>query len=369
MTGGAILCPTCRKPTTVPGNDINNLVVNFMLQEFAGHLEELHSSRALICQLCLAVCAVLKCQECVQLLCEDCSLKHNKVKTFKNHKLFKLCPKHKEGMITHLCMKCVQPSCSKCVMTEHLHHEADIEMFDDGMKLIKENITHYGTDIKLRAQVMHKWRDEDKKKLENVERMIRKVEDIREYHMQKAQEAENVIEILNKDKEKGKEVQKEYEVKMNEFKSLKDALKRTRDVNSNILVAFKSLKIEIENILNETEEEKLRFNSDEIDILDPRTNKNVAYIINDKPEIYLEKSELVKTISCPGNQKWGRPWNISSVDDDCVLISDWDKDFITMAYSSDKPTVKIPAQYGRVRDACLFNDSLYTAYEKFIIVE
>ena len=49
-------------------------------------------------------------------------------------------------MITHLCMECVQPSCSKCVMMEHLDHEADIEMFDDGMKLIKENITQYEND-------------------------------------------------------------------------------------------------------------------------------------------------------------------------------------------------------------------------------
>ena len=366
MKGGAILCPTCRKLTTVPGNDIYNLVINFMLQEFAGHLEELHSSRALICQLCLAECAVLKCQECVQLLCEDCSLKHNKVKTFKDHKLFKLCPKHAEGMITHLCMKCVQHSCSKCVMTEHLDHEADIEMFDDGMKLIKENISQYGNHIEVRAQIMQKWRDEDKKKLENVERTISKVEDIREYYLQKAQEAENVLEILNKDKDKGKEIQKEYEVKVNEFKSLKDALKRTPDVNSDILDEFKSLKTEIENILNETEEEKLRFNPEEITILDPRTNKNVAYLINDEPEIYLEKPEFVKTISCPGNQKWGRPWNISSVDDDCVLISDWDKNFITMAYCSDKPSVKIPAQYGCVKDACLFKDSLYTAYKNFI---
>ena len=287
IKGGAILCPTCRKSTTVPGNDIYNLVINFMLQEFAGHLEELHSSRALICQLCLAECAVLKCQECVQLLCEDCSLKHNKVKTFKDHKLFKLCLKHAEGMITHLCMKCVQPSCSKCVMMEHLDHEADIEMFDEGMKQIKENITHYGTDIEVRAQAMQKWRDEDNQKLENVERTISKVEDIREYHLQKTKEAEDVLEILNKDKEKGKEGQKEYEVKMNEFKSLTDALKRPQGVNSDILDIFKSLKIETENILNETEEEKLRFNPEEINILDPRTNKNVADTVSGPRVIQL----------------------------------------------------------------------------------
>ena len=136
-------------------------------------------------------------------MCEDCSLKHNKVKTFKDHKLCKLCPKHKEGMITHLCMKCVQPSCSKCVMIEHLDHEADIEMFDEGMKLIKQTISQYETDIEAKVQTIEKLKDEDHEKLENIEKTISKVEDIREYYLQKVKEAEDVLNILNKDKEKG----------------------------------------------------------------------------------------------------------------------------------------------------------------------
>ena len=111
----------------------------------------------------------------------------------------------------------------------------------------------------------------------------------------------------------------------------------------------------------------MRFNPVEIKIFDPQRNENVTYkLINDKLEFYLEKPEFVKNIGCQGNQEWSRPWNVSSVDDDCVFISDWNKEFITMAYSSDKPTVKIPAQYGKIRDACLFNDSLYTAYKNFI---
>ena len=366
MKGGAILCPTCRKSTPVPDNDINNLVINFTLQEFKAHLDEVHSSKALFCQLCLSESAVLKCQECIELLCEDCSIKHSKVKTFKDHKLFKLCPKHKESMITHLCMKCVQPSCSKCVMKEHLDHETDIETFDEGMKQIKETISQYETDIEVKVQTIGKWKNEDNEKLEIVERTISKVKDIREYYLQKAKEAEEVLEILNKDKQKGQEQQKKYEVKMNEFKVFKDALKMSQNVNSDIIDTFTSLKYEIECVLHETEAEKLRFIPREITILDPKPKENVVYNINDKPEIYLEKPELVKTISCPENQKWGSPCSISSVDDDCVLISDWSKDFITMAYSSDKPTVKIPAQYGCVKDACLFNASLYTAYDNFI---
>ena len=366
MKDGKISCPTCREITVVPNKNITSLKANFMLQEVKAHLDEVLSSKALFCQLCLAESPVLKCQECIQLLCEDCSLKHNEVKTFKDHKLFKLCPKHKEGMITHLCMKCVQPSCSKCVMTEHLDHEADIEMFDDGMKLIKENISQYQTDIELTVQAVKDWKDEDYEELESTQRTIRKVKDIREYHLQKVKEAEDVLEILYKDKEKGEERQKEYEVKMNEFKTVKDALKRSQDVNTNILVAFKSLKQKAENLLDGAKERNMRFVRKEINILDSRTNEYVTYTINDKPEIYLEKPQLVKSIRSPRKQEWISPWNISSVDDDCVLISDWDKDFITMAYSSGKSTVIIPAQYGKIRDACIFKDSLFTAYENFI---
>ena len=114
----------------------------------------------------------------------------------------------------------------------------------------------------------------------------------------------------------------------------------------------------------------MRFVREEINILDPRTNEYVTYTINDNPEIYLEKPELVKTISCLENQEWSRPWNISSVDDDCVLLSVCGKDFITMAYNSEKPSVKIQAQYGCVKGCpylrTLFKDSLYTAYKNFI---
>ena len=111
------------------------------------------------------------------------------------------------------------------------------------------------------------------------------------------------------------------------------------------------------------------FKPEEINVLDPRTEgneENVTCEINDEPEIYLEEPELVKTIYFPGNQEWDMRWNISSVDDDSVLVCDWSKDFITMTYISDKPPVKIPAQIGCLRDACLSMDSLQTAYDNFI---
>ena len=62
------------------------------------------------------------------------------------------------------------------------------------------------------------------------------------------------------------------------------------------------------------------------------------------------------------NENWNQTWNISSTGNDCVLICDWTKSYITCAYSSDKPTTTIPAVHGNVRDACVYHGYLYTAY-------
>ena len=276
MKGGAILCPTCRKSTTVPDNDINCLVVNFMLQEVKAHLDEVHSSKALFCHLCLAESAVLKCQECVQLLCEDCSLKHYKVKAFEDHKLFKLCPKHKEGMITHLCMKCVQPSCSMCVMTEHLSHEAEIKLSDEGLKIIKQNITQYKGDVEMTIQAISKYQNEGTEKLMAVKKLTSQVIEIRDYFVQKAKETDEVLEILNKDEEKGQEQQKEYEVKMNDCVNINESLKRLQHDDMDKLDNYKILKNKMEKILQETTKEKMDFQLTKINIFDPRSNKNIG---------------------------------------------------------------------------------------------
>ena len=295
MKDGVILCPTCREETLVPSRNIISLKANFMLQEVKAHLDEVLSSKALFCQLCLAESAVLKCQECVQLLCEDCSLKHNKVKAFEDHKLFKLCHKHKEGMITHLCMKCVQPSCSKCVMTDHLDHEADIKLSDKGLKIIKQNINQYKGDVEDKVLAISKYQHEATEKLMAVTKLTSQVKEIREYYLQKAKEADEVLEILNKDEEKGQEQQKEYEVKMNDCLNIQESLRRLQSDDKAKLDNYKILKEEMENILQETTQEKMDFLLTEINILDPRSNKTIG--TSKESSLVFKKNEIIPKVT------------------------------------------------------------------------
>ena len=65
MKNDVISCPTCREITVVPNTNITSLKANCMLQEVKAYLDEVLSSKALFCQLCLAESAVIKCQECM----------------------------------------------------------------------------------------------------------------------------------------------------------------------------------------------------------------------------------------------------------------------------------------------------------------
>ena len=69
---------------------------------------------------------------------------------------------------------------------------------------------------------------------------------------------------------------------MNELKTAKNVLKRSQDLNKDILDAFKSMKSKINTMVNEIEEEKLRFNPEEINILDPGQMKMlvIKFMIN-----------------------------------------------------------------------------------------
>ena len=88
-------------------------------------------------------------------------------------------------MITHLCTRCVQPACSKCVITEHAEHEDDVETYEEGIKLVTTNLTQYQTQVKESIQTVEKMKAIDSEKLEKVTTVIENLKDIKQYYMKK----------------------------------------------------------------------------------------------------------------------------------------------------------------------------------------
>ena len=364
MKNGTILCPTCRASTRVSNNDIQSLKINFMLKKFKDHLDKMHSRKTVLCQFCLSENATLKCQECSQVICEECSEKHKTMKTFKDHKIYKLCDKHKDGMITHVCIKCVRPACAKCVMTEHFDHEAEIEKYQEGIETLSQQISKYEADVDEAIKSVNKWQDQDKKELVNIKTAIGTVEEIKAHYLKKVKEAIEILENLKCKEIKGTELGNTYEEKVKEYESLKTLLERgAKDIRNRDLENYVAVKDSAEKFLNEVKQKNMRLIQDELKIFDPRRGEEIK-LTGTKPVKYLETPVLEKTISHPGNQQWQWPYNISAVDDGCVLISDKTKTEVICVYSPTlgKPPVRIPAQYGYVRDACVYQNYLYTAY-------
>ena len=365
MKNGSILCPTCRESTRVSNNDIQSLKVNFMLKKVKEHMDKMHSRKTVLCQFCLSENATLKCQECSQLICEECSEKHKTMKTFKDHKIYKLCDKHKDGMITHVCIKCARPACAKCVMTEHFEHETELEKYQEGIETLSQEMSKYEADFDEAIKAVNEWQDQDKKELVNIKTAIDKVKDIRAYHLEKAKEATEILENLQSKEAQGREIDKTYEKKVKECENLKTLLqRRSNDLRNGDLENFMALKNKAEKLLNEVKQENLRLRQEELTIFDPRKGEEIK-LTGTKPVRYLETPVLEKTISFPGNKQWHSPWNISAVDSYCVIVSDWSKSEVVCVYNSasGKASVIIPAQYGRVRDACVYQNHLYTAFQ------
>ena len=364
MKNGTILCPTCRESTRVSNNDIQSLKVNFMLKKVKDHMDKMHSRKTVLCQFCLSENATLKCQECSQLICEECSEKHKIMKTFKDHQIYKLCDKHKDGMITHVCIKCVRPACAKCVMTEHFDHEAEIEKHQEGINILRQEISKYEEDVDEIMKSVSAWQDQDRKELVNIKTAIDKVKDIRAYYLEKAKEATEILENLQSKEAQGREIDKTYEKKVKECENIKTLLqRRSNDLRNGNLENFLDVKNKAEKLLDEVKQENIRLSKEQLSIFDPRRGEEIK-LTGTKPVRYLETPVLEKTISCPGNQQWQRPFNISSVDSDCVIVSDFDKSEVICIYNptSSRPSVRISSQYGYVRDACVYQDYLYTAY-------
>ena len=362
---GSIQCPKCRKGTVVTNNDVNELQADFTLQQMKDYLDEINLKKTVLCQLCLTESATLKCLECLQLLCGECKHQHHKIETFQNHKIYKLCKKHLEGAITHVCVKCVQQVCAKCVIKEHSKCGLAVKTYDEGIEQLTNNMTKCKDDIKGRIQDVKRFQEELETKLKTVDSAMREVEDIKQYHLEQIEKAEQKLEILNQSKIEGERIKEIYNIKLKEMEKVGQLIpKGTKEMKNDMFGNLIKIQNEVAKISLEVK--PIFYNVPDVEIEDLKADKELNRTIKKKKDVYLREAILLKEIACPGNENWSQTWNISSADDGSVLICDWTKPYITCAFSSDTPTITIPAEHGKVRDACVYQGYLFTAYENCI---
>ena len=367
MTNSLISCPICREKTTVPNSDIYSLKVNFMLAKIKDHVDKMYHSnnKLLLCRICLTGKATLRCQECSQVMCEECSQKHEQLNIFRNHKILKLCEKHKDAVITRICIKCVKLTCVMCVMAEHANHESEIETFQKGINIIKQQISEYKEGIDAEFKRIKNFKEENKKEMIHTKTAISEVKDITDTNTDKEKPDEQVLETLKNSLEKLEERSQAYEMMVNEGKHLKSQLNSvSTDVSRGDLTRYIAVKNKVEKLLKLwPEQEKVRIHED-LHYSNRQVNKITGIrSISKELEKYLEIPELEKTIYCTEGIQWRTPYNISNMDGtDGVLVSDWSKACVTMVYRSETSPVIIEAKYGDIRASSVYDKLLVTAY-------
>ena len=139
-------CPECRKDTTLPQGNVDELPTAFFINRMKSvhsKLERTHGKVEAKCELCSVDKAEGFCRQCAQLVCEKCIESHRRMKMFAEHRIdelkeganeiikeeppLQMCKEHGEAMRIY-CFDCNCLICRDCTIKDHLGHRYEFVM-------------------------------------------------------------------------------------------------------------------------------------------------------------------------------------------------------------------------------------------------
>ena len=129
------------------------------------HMEKMATKPTSYCQLCKKSVVSCVCETCNNLICDVCKDKHGRMKLFKDHNILKLCKKHPERGISHICIKCVETVCGTCILLDHSEHEDRIQGYKDGISSLITRINESILQIQqmIEGKTLEKQREQTNK--------------------------------------------------------------------------------------------------------------------------------------------------------------------------------------------------------------
>ena len=349
---GQISCPKCREMTEVIDGDVRKLTMNFHILPF---LEEIQKFEK-ICQLCYISVATLKCEECNQFLCQDCSESHSKIKRFKKHTVLKLCVKHAES-ISQLCTQCVKPVCFKCLILEHHEHEDLVVVYEEGMKELQKNMTIMRQNINKKLEKIHEIIEDDKRKVTNMEHLMNKYSSLQQEYLEKAEEARikcEEIETCFNEKDKvmleQKTAAENAEILANDLKIFEEQF------DDHMTEHFAEIMKRAAAAINENPGNLKRMPSPEI-----ITNIGQKYTLLTKPECValINNKSLGMQLLVSGTTMW----------DQSIIVVDVEANFVRQIdrKGSILEEFQMEQDFEDLEDVKIHGNSLYIAQDKGII--
>src|SRR6218665_793720 len=166
-------CPLCRKEFMIPEVGMYGVQKNFFMENLLEFKTALQlGSSTIICKICNmknegktveTPKATMRCMECQEYYCEDCTKIHHFQKATKDHQMknigsdmkseinrfvsMKLCTKHIHKPLDYCCAECKKIVCVSCIVESHkLHDWKDVTTVDEEFRqTIDKNATMIST--------------------------------------------------------------------------------------------------------------------------------------------------------------------------------------------------------------------------------
>ncbi|XP_033628500.1 E3 ubiquitin-protein ligase TRIM71-like [Asterias rubens] len=191
-----LLCPLCRKKTTLEDNKVDSLPKDFKLNALVDEftvqeqLMEGHGSQ-IKCQACERDhTAVSRCIDCEHFICQDCQQSHQNMAVLKSHEIYSLaqlqsgvvtyrskireyipkCGKHSDQTLNIYCNTCQKLECTTCTVLGHANQRHDFTGIPDALDKCKQEIAELvakAEKCKADIQTAIEQASESRKKLES----------------------------------------------------------------------------------------------------------------------------------------------------------------------------------------------------------
>ncbi|XP_071790859.1 E3 ubiquitin-protein ligase TRIM71-like [Asterias amurensis] len=164
-----LLCPLCRKKTTLEDNKVDSLPKDFKLNALVDEftvqeqLMEGHGSEV-NCQACNDEehAAIARCVDCDYFLCQDCQTAHQRFPVTKSHQVYMLaqlhsgevrykyrsklreyipkCGKHSDQTLNIYCNTCQKLECTTCTVLDHGNPKHDLIGIPEALDKCKQEV-------------------------------------------------------------------------------------------------------------------------------------------------------------------------------------------------------------------------------------
>ena len=358
IRGQKISCPTCRLETAVPQGDVTKLTKDFRLLQIKEHMEKMATKPTSYCQLCKKSVASCVCETCNKLICDTCKEKHGKMKLFKDHNIQKLCQKHPESGISHICIKCVETVCGTCILLDHSDHEDRIQAYKDGINSLTTHINESILQIRqmIKGKTAEKQREETKKVTINETK--RKLVIKRRELEREIAEIDNTLRKETQNEKNADQKIKESEEQINNYQKIEDKL---RNLKQNVSQGD----IHDENKIMEAVQAEFKIN--QTGVLDP-TNYRQIVVSSRNRDKWVQNPQQVLDIDENSGVEISKPVGIACSEQGYLFIADEKLPFVTKINDNGEVISKIQTtrKHGDVINVRTFGDILYVGQERCI---